>query len=465
MAGSKFDIAVIGGGEGGIAAVIRASQMGARVACVEKQPQLGGACVFTGTLPSKVFSISTAVFELLQKAGNFGITAEGAIGLDYKKVLASRTRITRCDQGVIAAHLRSPNIKVIQGTAVLRAKDAVAVTATDGSTLEIEAPRMILAAGSHPFQVPGLPTDGKVLLSTDDLVDMPDLPHRMVIVGAGVIGCEYAFIFRSFGVEVVLIEKMDHALAGQDRDIVAVIEKEMKRRGIRFLPGAVLENFSVDDAGHPVVTLAKGEKIETDKVLVCVGRSPSTAGLGLEAVGVALGNKGQILVDHHLETSIPGIYAAGDVLGRWMLSATAILEGAIAAENALGGDLVPDERFIPSGIFTQPEIGSAGLTEDEAVARGVPVLIGTQPYSGLVKACATYSSLPGLIKLVFDRETRRLLGAHMVGAEAAELVHLLTLALRLAATAEDLAFSIYHHPSLSEGFREAARDALNKLKP
>ncbi len=287
------DIAVLGGGEAGIAAVVQASEMGASVAVVERAAQLGGACVFTGTLPSKVFSISTSVFELMQKAEKFGIKTGGGLKLDYKEVLASRTRITRCDQGVIGAHLRRPNVKVVRGEAVLRDARRLAVRTPEGAEIEVEAPRLVLAAGSRPFQVPGLPTDGRVLLSTDDLVDMPDLPARMIIVGAGVIGCEYAFIFRTFGVDVVLIEKMERALPGQDKDIVAVIEKEMKRRGIRFLPGTVLRDYELDPQGRPVVTTDKGERIEADKVLVCVGRRPATSGLGLDAAGDRTGNEGR----------------------------------------------------------------------------------------------------------------------------------------------------------------------------
>jgi dihydrolipoamide dehydrogenase len=438
--------------------------MGAKAVVVERAAQLGGACVFTGTLPSKVFSISAGVYELLQKIKNFGIKAEGGFELDYKEVLASRSRITRCDQGVIGSHLRGPNVRIIRGEAVLRDARRLLIRTPDGAEVEVETPRLVVATGSRPFQVPGLPTDGQALLSTDDLVNVPELPDRMVIVGAGVIGCEYAFIFRTFGVDVVLIEKLERALPGQDKDIVAVIEKELTRRGIRFLPGTLVRDCALGPDGRPVLTTDKGERIETDKVLVCVGRTPATANLGLREAGVKLGAKGEILADERLRTSASGVYAAGDVLGRWMLSATGILEGAVAAENALGGDRLLDERFVPSGIYTQPEIGAVGMTEEAALRAGHAVVIGACTYAGLVKACATYSYMPGLIKMVFDRGSHRLLGAHLVGSEAAELIHELSLALRLGAAAEDFVFSIYHHPSLSEGFREAARDALAKLK-
>jgi len=460
----EADLAVLGGGEAGLAAAVQASEMGAKVAVIEKDPQLGGACVHTGTLPSKVFSISAAVYELMGRIKNFGIRAEGGFKLDYREVLASRSRITRCDQGVIGAHLRGPNIRVLRGRAVLRDARRLQVAAPEGGEIEVVAPRLVLAAGSRPFQIPGLPTDGRSLLSTDDLVDLAEPPAGMVIIGAGVIGCEYAFIFRTFGVEITLIEMTGRVLPGQDGDIAAVIEKEMKRRGIRFLPGTVVRDYEPGPDGRPVVTTDKGQRIESDKVLVCVGRTPATAGLGLEESGIALGPKGQVLADDRLRTSVPGVFAAGDILGRWMLSATGILEGAVAGENALGGDRILDERFVPSGIYTQPEIGSVGMTAEAAAAAGFEPLLGTCPYAGLVKACATYSYMPGLIKLVFDRPTHRLLGAHIVGSEAAELVHALSMSLRLGARAEDFAWAVFHHPSLAEGFREAARDALAKAR-
>ena len=464
MTRTRFDLAVIGGGEAGIAAAVQAAEMKAKTCLIEKSALLGGACVATGTLPSKTFSISAGMLDLAQRLGSFGVSVQGPATLDFKEVLASRQRLARCDQGLIQTHLRSHQVEVVKGRALLRAKNLIAVETDSPDILEIEAPRIIIATGSEPTQIPELPTDGKTVLTTDDLVKVTELPSKMLILGAGVIGCEYAFIFRTFGVEVTLIEKLNHALTGQDKDIVLIIERELKRKGVRFLPGTTLTGRSETPEGRFLFSADRGEELTAEIVIVCTGRKPSTKGLNLEDVGVKMGARVEILVDGHLETTASGIFAAGDVIGRRMQSSTAILEGAVAVENALGGNRELEERFIPAGIYTMPEIGAVGLTEDEAAIQGVPVIIGKCNYSRLVKACSLYAHAPGLIKLVFERESRRLLSAHIIGAEAAEIIHLIGVALRLGARAEDLAYSIYHHPSISEGFREAAKDALGQLR-
>jgi len=464
MARLAFDLAVVGAGEAGIAAAVRGAELGARVGLIEVSRQLGGACVATGTLPSKVYSIATGMFEVMKKAKNFGIRVDGRLELDFKEIQASRNRLTRCDVGAIHSHLRSHSVQVIQGAAAFLETHVLTVTAEDGSVTEVEAPRIVLAAGSRPAQIPGLPTDGKTVLTTDDLVQLAELPRSIVIVGAGFIGCEYAFIFLTLGLEVTLVEKLDHPLAGQDRDIVALIEKELKKRGIRFLPGRMVSGRDEAGGGRLRLITDHGEEIISDKALVCAGRRPSTERLNLEAAGVPTGGRGEVIVDSRLQTSAPGIFAAGDIVGRIMLSSTAILEGTVAGGNAMGEDREIDERINPSAIYTQPEIGYVGLTEDAAAAAGIPYIKGICPYAGLVKACAIQAHASGIIKMIFGRDSHRLIGAHILGAEAAELIHSLALSLKLGATAEDFAYAIYHHPSLSEGFREAAAEAL-RSKP
>ena len=459
----RYDAAVIGGGEAGIAAAVKTAELGARVVMVESSPQLGGACVATGTLPSKTFSISAGVFESVKKAKNFGVRIDGSISLDFKEVVASRSRLMKCDLGLIHSHLRAHKVELIQGRATFLAPDRVRIARADGSVVEIETPRTIVAAGSHPLHLPALPIDGTAVITTDEIVALTECPGRVVIIGAGIIGCEYAFIFRTFGADVTLIEKTAHALLGQDKDVVAAIEKELKRRGVALHFGTTVASCAAKSEGGRSVTIEGGATFEADLVLTCIGRKPSTEHLGLEAAGVALGKHGEIIVDECLETTAPGIFAAGDVLGRRMQSSTAILEGAVAAENARGGSRTIDERFVPGGIYTQPEIGSVGLTEDEAVESGIPHIIGVCSYAALVKACSLQAFNSGFIKMLFDPSSHKLIGAHILGAESAEIVHNLVVAMRTGATAEDFVYSIYHHPSLSEGFRDAARDALSKL--
>ena len=464
METARFDLAVIGAGEAGIAAAVRGAELGARVVLVEKSPQLGGACVATGTLPSKTYSLSANMFELAGKLKSFGVRIGGDITLDFHEVAASRLRLVRCDQGLIQSHLRSHKVEVVKGTASFLAPGRIAVRREEGEALEIGSPRIILASGSQPATIPGMPFDGRLILSTDDIVALSEVPSPFLIIGAGIIGCEYAFIFRTFGAEVILVEMLDHCLPGQDADIVLIIEKELRRRGVRFLPSNILTGWREMPEGGLLATTNKGERLAAAKAVVCTGRKPFSGGLDLEAAGVKMGARGEVLVDSRLQTVSPGIYAAGDILGRRMQSSTAILEGGVAAENAMGQERELDERFVPSGIYTMPEIGAVGLTEEQAAEAGRPIIIGKCSYAGLVKACSLYAFTAGLIKLVFDRESTRLLGAHIIGSEAAEIVHSLALALKLGARAEDFIYSIYHHPSISEGLREAARDALSKLK-
>jgi dihydrolipoamide dehydrogenase len=464
MESLRFDAAVIGGGEAGLAAAVRAAELGADVCLIERSSQLGGACVATGTLPSKTFSISAGMFVLVKKAKNFGVRTEGPISLDFKEVVASRNRLVKCDLGVIQSHLRSRKVRLFQGRAAFTSAGRIRVSAGDGSFQDIETPRTIVAAGSRPLTLSSLPVDGTSIITTDEIIRLTECPDRIVIVGAGVIGCEYAFIFRTFGADVILIEKAAHALPGQDRDVVAAIEKELKRRGVVFRPGATVISCDERPGGGRLAAIDTGETFPADLVLACIGRRASTEGLGLEAAGVGLGDRGEIIVDECLETTAPGIFAAGDVLGRRMQSSTAILEGAVAAENARGGSRTIDERFVPGGIYTQPEIGTVGLTEDEAEGGGVPYVVGLCGYAGLVKACSLQNFNPGFIKMLFDPASHRLIGAHILGAESAEIIHNLVVAMRVGATAEDFVYSIYHHPSLSEGFREAARDALAKME-
>jgi len=291
-----------------------------------------------------------------------------------------------------------------------------------------------------------------------------ELPPSIVILGAGFIGCEYAFILNTLGVQVAMVEMLEHPLAGQDLEIVARVEKELKRKGVRFLPGTKVTGRADTEDGRLRLATDRGEEIVAHLALVCAGRKPSTGSLNLAAAGVRTGGRGEILVNTRLETSAPGIFAAGDVLGRVMLSSTAILQGAAAGGNAMGENREVDETIIPSAIYTQPEIGYVGLTEEAAAAAGIPYIKGVCPYGVLVKACAIQAPASALIKMIFERDSHRLLGAHIFGPEAAELIHALALSLKLGARAEDFIYSIYHHPSLSEGFREAAADALRTAR-
>jgi dihydrolipoamide dehydrogenase len=463
---SDYDIIVIGGGEAGISGALRAAQLGAKVCMINREAELGGGCVRTGTLPSKILSNAAHFLENLKKGKRYGVPVVENARADYKTILDSRHKTTMCELGVLATLLRKNAIATLIGTAEFQGPRAIQVRLPDGSTTVIDAPRTIIATGSRPTPLPDLPFDGKIVLSADELTAMDAVPGRLLIVGAGVIGCELAFIFRSLGAEVVIVEKLDRALLGLDSDMAAIITRELKKRGIRLVLGAGLERVegiagSPGADGPARAVLQGGEEIELDRIIVGIGRLPNTDGLGLTAAGIAPGPRGEIRVDDRMQAA-PGIFAAGDVLARIMLSSLAVVEARVAAENAMGLDVLMDYSCAPWGIYTDPEVGSVGVSEEWARAGGGDFIIGECGYNDLVRSCLD-ANVTGLFKLIFDGATHKLIGAHIAGQDASEIVHFAALAIKMGARAEDLKDMVYNHPTVSEGFGKAAADALKKL--
>ena len=460
---SAYGLVVIGGGEAGISAALRATQLGAKVCLINREPELGGGCVQTGTLPSKTLSNAAHFLENLKKGKRYGVPVVEGAKADYKTILESRHKTTMCEVGILAALLRKNAIETLTGMASFKGPRSVEVRLPDGTTRVLEAPKTIIATGSRPIALPRLAFDGKAILSPDDLTAMDAVPGRILIVGAGVIGCEMAFIFRSLGSDVVVVEKADRALLGQDHEAAALITREFKKRGIRLLVQTGLERVEAADNGRVRAFLAGGEPVEADRIMVGVGRRPNTEELNLAAAGILPGPRGEIQVDERMETSAPGIYAAGDVLARFMLSSMAVVEARIAAENAMGRVVAMDYTCAPWGLYTDPEVGSVGLTEEWARAGGGDIVIGECGYNDLVRSCLD-GNVTGFFKLIFDGKTRRLIGAHVAGQDAAEIIHFAALAVKLGARAEDIKDMVYNHPTVSEGFGRAAADALKTFE-
>jgi len=459
----EHDLIVIGGGEAGISAALRATQLGAKVCLVNREPDLGGGCVQTGTLPSKTLSNAAHFLENLKKGKRYGIPVVENARADYKTILESRHKTTMCEVGVLATLLRKNAIETMTGTAAFKGPRTLDVRLPDGTVRELAAPKTIIASGSRPIPLPGIPFDGKTVLSPDDLTAMDSVPGRFLIVGAGVIGCEMAFIFRSLGSEVVVVEKAERALLGQDHDVAALITREFKKRGIRLLVQTGLERVETTDEGSARAILSNGETVEADRIMIGVGRRPNTEGINLAAAGITAGPRGEIQVNDYMQTSVSGIYAAGDVLARFMLSSMAVVEARIAAENAMGQAVKMDYTCAPWGLYTDPEVGSVGLTEEWARAGGGGIVIGQCGYNDLVRSCLD-GNVTGFFKLIFDGGTRRLIGAHVAGQDAAEIIHFAALAIKLGARAEDIHDMVYNHPTVSEGFGKAAADALKKFE-
>ncbi len=459
-----YDLVVIGGGEAGISAALRAAELGARAVIVNREPELGGGCVRTGTLPSKILSNAAHFLENLKQGKRFGVPVVENARADYKTILDSRHKTTMCELGVLATLLRKNAVATLTGLASFRGPRAVEVRQPDGATVVLDAPRTLIASGSRPLALPGLPFDGRTVISADDLTLIDAVPARLLVVGAGVIGCEMAFIFRSLGAEVTVVEKAPRALLGQDHDAADLIVREFKKRGIRLVVGAGLARVeSAAAAGEPArAVLETGETVEADRIMVGVGRRPNTEDLDLAAAGLSAGPRGEIHVDDRMRTAVEGIYAAGDVLGRIMLSSVAVVEARVAAENALGRDAVMDYTCVPWGLYTDPEVGSVGVTEELARAGAYDYVVGDCGYKDLVRSCLD-ANVTGFFKLIFERPTRRLIGAHVAGQDAAEIIHFAALAIKTGATADEIAGLVFNHPTVSEGFGKAAAEARKKL--
>jgi len=459
---SDYDVIVIGGGEAGISGALRATQLGAKVCLINREPELGGGCVRTGTLPSKTLGNAAHFLENLKKGKRYGVPVVENARADYETILDSRHKTTMCEVGVLATLIRKNAITTLTGTASFRGPRAIEVRLPDGTVRALDAPKTIIATGSRPMALPGVPFDGQAILSADELTALNAVPGRLLIVGAGVIGCEMAFIFRSLGSDVVVVEKADRALIGQDHDVAALITREFKKRGIRLVVKAGLEGIARDAAEGPVrAILESGETIETDRIIVGIGRRPNTEGLDLAAAGITPGPRGEIQVDDRMQAA-PGLYAAGDVLARFMLSSMAVVEARIAAENIMGLEVKMDYACAPWGIYTDPEVGSVGQTEEWARAGDPDIVIGECGYNDLVRSCLD-GSVTGFFKLIFNGSTRRLVGAHVAGEDASEIIHFAALAIRMGARAEDIKDMVYNHPTVSEGFGKAAADALKKF--
>lgn len=455
---NEFDLIVIGGGEAGIAAALRGAQLGAKVCLIDREQELGGGCVKTGTLPSKTLSNAARFLESLKNAKRYGIRLDENPRPDFRAILESRHKTTLCELGVLATYIRRSGIKVIKGEASFAGPKSVVVKTPDGGRLELDAARFIIAAGSRPVELRGLKYDGRTVISTDELTARERIPEKMLIVGAGVVGCEMAFIFRALGAAVTLVEKTPAALPGLDRDIAGVIAREFKKRGIEFLPATTVDRVVPAGPDRVSVLLSDGKTAEADLVLVAAGRIPNTSRLNLSAAGVETGPRSEIMVDECMATGAAGIYAAGDVLSRVMLSSLAVVEARVAADNALGLASIMDYRAAPWGIYTDPEIGAVGLTEEQAAAQRMKVITGKCGLNELVRSCLD-GNITGFIKLVFEEGNRRLVGAHVVGQDAAELIHFAAACIRLGATAEDIKDMIFNHPTISEGFAKAAAEA------
>lgn len=460
---TQTHIAIIGAGPGGYVAAIRAAQLGARVTVVENQA-LGGVCLNWGCIPSKALLSVVELGDKVKKADELGLVLQGPVGYDLAKMVARKNRVVSTLVKGIATLFKTWGVEHLDGTGELLDERTVRIAGRDGSERRVEADAVVVATGSSWPNVPLFPIDGRQILTSKEALDLETIPGRLLIIGAGVEGCEFASLYSGMGTQVTMVELMPRILPLEDEEVASFMDRELKKRGVDIRTGTTVEKVE-RQAGAVKAVLKEGAEIVADQVLVSVGRGLNSRGIGLEKVGVELGTRGEILVDDRMETNVRGIYAIGDVVGKAMLAHVASAQGKVAVENILGRRRAIDYRVIPAGIFTLPEIGRVGLTEQQAREQAreqgreaeTAVKVGRFRYAGLGKAQGT-GEITGMFKVIADARDGSVLGVHIVGAHAADLVHEAALAMQLKATATQVAEMIHAHPTLSEGMMEAMED-------
>ncbi len=466
-------IIVIGGGPGGYTAAFAAAKAGLDVTLIEKH-RLGGTCLNTGCVPTKTLKASAEALETAQNLQAYGIQNSGSSTVDMPAVLARKNKVIDTLIGGLTKSCARLKITYYNGVAtILNAHEVQVKTQEEELTLQCDT--IIIATGSTVRELPSLPFDGKYIIDSPDILERENLPKKMIVVGGGVVGCEMAFIYKAFGVDVTVVEGQKRLLPipGVDNDISTLIQREMKKNRIAMHLGSTLAGVRVEDGkvygtiepltmpGTEPDPKGKTLAVECDAVLVTVGRSPDTAALGLNNVDVKTDAQGWIEVDDHLRTSVPNIYAIGDIIGpqRIMLAHMASAEGIHAVRHILAEDkanLAPmDYSVVPSAIFTSPEVGCVGLSEEQAKEQGINTKCATFLMRELGKAQAS-GHLAGIIKLVADADSGRLLGAHIAGENGSDLIAEAALCMRMGGTIQDISNTIHAHPTLAEGIFEAA---------
>jgi dihydrolipoamide dehydrogenase len=452
---NRYDIAVLGGGPGGYVAAIRAAQLGAKVACIEKG-RVGGVCLNYGCIPTKTMIASASLYKKMRDAAKFGIKVDGDITIDFTAVQERKDKIVDGIIRGVELLFKSHGVDLIRGKGMLKSPHEIEVTGEDGSASIVEASNTIIATGSRPLNVPVFPFDGEGILSSNDMVTMTQVPESILIIGAGVIGCEFAFLLSKLGCRVEMVEMMPHALPLEDESVSKLIERELKKSKIKLHLGKKVESVAKGNGGM-VSNVEGGVEINTEKVLVSIGRSFNSDGIGLENVGIELNDNKSIKTDDYMRTNIENIYAIGDVAGKWLLAYTASAEGCIAVANCMGKNRKMDYTGVPNAIFTSPEVGTVGLRESQAVEMGHKVKVGKFRFIGLGKAQAE-NETEGEVKIVTDAETDKILGVHIVSAHATDLIHEAAVAVQHGLTAEQLGEIIHAHPVMAEAIAEAAHD-------
>jgi dihydrolipoyl dehydrogenase len=458
-----YDVIVLGGGPAGYPCAIRLGQLGQKAVCVEEE-EYGGVCLNWGCIPSKALIANAHYLEKSKHISDHGIIV-GQVAVDIDRMQDWKSGIVKKLTGGVRQMLKANGSELLEGRGKLVSPNTVEVATKNGETRRISAKKaVVIATGSATIQVPGFEFDGQRVIGAREAVSLRDVPKRLLVIGGGVIGCELGMVYQSFGAELTIVELTPGLLPGTDPDCVRIVERVIVKRGGTVLKGARAERYELSADGSLAVSVTIGSevrKVECDVVLVAVGMKPRSKGIGLEELGVGIDPRGFIPTDERCETNVRGVYAIGDVSAPPMLAHKAMKEGEICAEVIAGHAAAKDWVTVPGIIFTDPEIATAGITEQQAKEQGVEVKVGRFPFAALGRAMSI-GETEGFVKVVTEKSTGRVLGVHIVGPNASDLISEAALALETVATAEDIALTIHPHPTLGEAVMEAAAASLGR---
>lgn len=446
-------IIVVGGGPGGYVAALKSAIMGAETVLVEKD-SLGGTCLNRGCIPTKALLSTVDNKESIEMSDVFGISVDAEPVVDFSKVYARKEAIVKQLVGGVGFLCKKRNVEVINGMGRVSGPKSVEVEKADGSKETVEGDAIILASGSAPV-VPGfLPYDGKVVITSDELLQLQELPKDILIIGGGVIGCEFGYFYTKLGVNVTIVEMMPHILPNEDEELATILNKQLTKAGINIITGAGVETVEVN-GDKATVSVATGDKFEVDKVLVSIGRRAVTDDMGLEEAGVEL-ERGKVVVDDTMKSSVDSIYAIGDIVNTAALAHVASREGIVAVENIMGRDSHCTYNAVPRCIYTTPEVGCVGVTEDACKEKGIEYHKGQFGFQSLGKAMVINENI-GYVKILTDKDYT-VIGASIIGPHATDLISELAVAIELGLNEEQLARVIHPHPTLAEAIMEAIHD-------
>jgi len=460
MAEQELDLIVIGSGPGGYVAAIRAGQLGMKVAVVEKDARYGGTCLLRGCIPTKALLHTAELLEQIREAGSQGIDV-GEPTLDIGRAMDRKEEVVSKNARGVEFLFKKNKVEGIRGTGRLAGPHEVEVEDPEGGKTTYRAKNILIATGSVPRAIPPAPVDGDKIITSDHVLELREVPESMVVLGAGAVGTEFASIYRSFGSDVTLVEMLPRVLPGEDEEVSKELERNLKKRKIKVKTGTKLAAAEVTDSGVRVTLEgSKGEEtVEASKLLVAIGRAPVSRNLGFEEAGVEIDDRGYLVVDEMMRTTVGHIYAIGDVVDTPWLAHVASAEGILAVEHMAGKEVRPlDYEQVPMVTFCDPEVAHVGLTEAQAKERGYEVAVGKFPFTALGKAVIA-GKTAGFVKIVRDTKYDEVLGVHIIGIHATDLIAEACAALHLETTNQELIETIHAHPTLGEAMHEAAHAA------